>query len=379
MVVKKVLAKAALSLLGIMLALVLLEIFVRLFPSIMPWPVRYQIALPAKYDPIMGTIQVPNITRHLQSPEFSYTVVTTDLGLSDIGFRDDGMDHDFIILALGDSFTWGVGVEDREVWPEILENRLEVDVINAGMAGFGTTQERLLLERYADKLHPSLVIIAFFPNDLADNVTWKEEANIGSRTGALTMSIRVWLHTNVYLYELGKYYLLGALLGRGPYASSFKAPAPSSIVEVDENNLELRLALHSSYLLKEYPPLLEQGWETGQEDLLKIKETCARLGSDLLVVIFPTKEQVYWEYVRPHLQKAEAYDPDRPDALVKGFCQKENIPVLDTTPLFRAKSHEQLYWKINGHWNEKGHLLAAQLIHDYLVNHPYRFSYWPHD
>ena len=56
------------------------------------------------------------------------------------GLRDEGIPDSPWILALGDSTTFGWGVEAEETWPEQLEERLSMPVVNAGVPGHSTHQ-----------------------------------------------------------------------------------------------------------------------------------------------------------------------------------------------------------------------------------------------
>jgi len=48
--------------------------------------------------------------------------MTTDsLGFKDIGFRDDGINGEPFAVVVGDSFTFGLGVNATDTWVEILE------------------------------------------------------------------------------------------------------------------------------------------------------------------------------------------------------------------------------------------------------------------
>ncbi len=334
---------------GLWLILAVLEALAVRCPFILPWPVRYQLALPAGYDEELGVVQPPGLDVTLRGPEFEYSVATTDLKLgSNVGFRDDGLDSRPIVLALGDSFTWGAGVEAERTWPEVLENLSGVDVVNAGMAGASTWFEARLLERYGPQLGPELVIVGFFPNDIADNL----------REPGPSMPLRVWLHNHVALYEIGKYGL-GAL-GIGPYAP----PPETAFLDVSQAGLKLRL-LSRPLLLWKGNPAFERGWQATEQALRQIQRECRAIDSDLLIVAIPTKEQVYWRF----LEAGEQYDVSRPNRLLREFGQRAGIPVLDLLPAFRARSDEQLYWSIDGHWNEGGHRLAAQTIHAWLDTH----------
>lgn len=96
------------------------------------------------------------------------------------GFRDDefmtGKDC-FRIMVLGDSMTFGTGVDQEEIFCSLLEKKIrkshphkKIDVMNFGTPGFGTGQELICLKEYADRYPPGVVILMLFEgNDFHDN------------------------------------------------------------------------------------------------------------------------------------------------------------------------------------------------------------------
>ena len=75
------------------------------------------------------------------------------------------------ILALGDSFTFGMGVRDDETWPAQLKERLErsvgreIAVVNAGTISYGIFQELDLLRASGLATRPRVVVHALYWND----------------------------------------------------------------------------------------------------------------------------------------------------------------------------------------------------------------------
>jgi lysophospholipase L1-like esterase len=69
------------------------------------------------------------------------------------------------VLALGDSFTFGWGVEEEQAWPAQLARILDVEVVNLGVSGYGTDQEYLLFQSDGLAYRPDLVLVQVAPND----------------------------------------------------------------------------------------------------------------------------------------------------------------------------------------------------------------------
>lgn len=125
-------------------------------------------------DPELIFSLVPNASNVWQTGEFLETAHTNSLGLRDreVAARREGEKR---ILVLGDSMTFGHGVNDDESFPNQLEMLLArdgkpSDVINAGMKGFGTDQEFKLFEGRLRDLEPDVVLFCIYVNDMLDNI-----------------------------------------------------------------------------------------------------------------------------------------------------------------------------------------------------------------
>lgn len=78
----------------------------------------------------------------------------------------------FRIMVLGDSFTWGVGIQEDERYTNVLEKMLnerflhqKFEVLNFSVLGFCTVEEARLLIAMKDIVKPDLIIIGFCIND----------------------------------------------------------------------------------------------------------------------------------------------------------------------------------------------------------------------
>ncbi len=109
----------------------------------------------------------PNTSGHQRSREFRI-----GFDVSSQGFRD--RDYDALrdvrtkrILFLGDSHTFGFGVEQDETYSKVLERALNdrpsawrYEVINGGTMGYGTGHQYQQLERIGWALQPDLVVLS---------------------------------------------------------------------------------------------------------------------------------------------------------------------------------------------------------------------------
>src|SRR5215472_40061 len=123
------------------------------------------------YDSELGWLPVPRSSGQIT------TFRTTHYEHNSLGLRDEEftLDTKPTILFLGDSFVWGLDSEADERFTELLKPKLpDYKVLAAGVAGFGTDQEYLLLKRLWPKVKPAVVILIFCSdNDRLDNRTNK--------------------------------------------------------------------------------------------------------------------------------------------------------------------------------------------------------------
>lgn len=106
----------------------------------------------ANYDPQLG---------------WDYQIAASRIrGPRKTGPKPAGM---FRVIALGDSFTWGIEVKDDECFPhyleKILQGRQAAEVFNMGVGSYGIDQMLLKYERHGRPLRPDVVVLGIFPHD----------------------------------------------------------------------------------------------------------------------------------------------------------------------------------------------------------------------
>lgn len=119
-------------------------------------------------------------------------VPTTRIKINSQGFRDREFPAEkpagtYRIVAIGDSFTFGIGVKAEDTFPKVLERMLDsesavngckVEVLNFGVPGYNTAQEVRLFSRKALNFFPDMVLLSFVLNDFMDE---NRERELSSR------------------------------------------------------------------------------------------------------------------------------------------------------------------------------------------------------
>ena len=160
-------------------ALLLLEGALRLlgihFPTI-PQPERSDSGVPWTYDATLGWYRVPGTrsTAYLGGPDAA-TVRINSLGFRGGEVARERAPDELRVLVVGDSFAFGVGVDEAHTFSSELERRLAAisgrptQVLNLGVVGYSTDQEFLLLRDRGIPLNPDLVVLAMCDNDFLAN------------------------------------------------------------------------------------------------------------------------------------------------------------------------------------------------------------------
>lgn len=111
--------------------------------------------------PIISYELKPNISL----PAYRSTVTTNSLG-----FRSQELDPKKPLIAvLGDSITFGYGVEDAETVPARLQHLLpHYNILNTGVPGYNLLQQRTAYREKLQKLHPAALLLIFHFNDVEE-------------------------------------------------------------------------------------------------------------------------------------------------------------------------------------------------------------------
>src|SRR5690606_30943952 len=127
-------------------------------------------------DPDTGTAYAPNFTSYLNTPYYRVQIQTNSHGLRDGERPLRKPDGTYRILALGDSYAEGHGVEFEHSFLFKLEQMLNapagyerLDIVKAGVGGWGPVNEWQYSKSKGHLFQPDLLLVTFFTgNDYYD-------------------------------------------------------------------------------------------------------------------------------------------------------------------------------------------------------------------
>lgn len=317
-----------------------------------------------------------------------------EIAISEQGFRDNfvaaKLPGEFRILMLGDSFTFGYGVESAQTIPKVLEKILQsrmpdrkVTVINAGVEGYAPWQEHLLLKRKGISLEPDLVILQTFTNnDISDSLTRKGK-HLRSYYKAIVerqlafqyqmyFHIRVqrWLRMHSRVYQLlvtatGRENLLAGVLESirfVPELPKLSLPPP----EGRNSEIETELV--------DYYPEVEEGWTLFREDIASLRDTCDAHNIPLLAYCIPGMHMFYdpyWELFCEPAGTQSIYERGKTLRLMEQALTDEGLPLVRIAPALRAEPDPlTIYFRFNKHLTAKGCAVVAAKLADRILTEP---------
>lgn len=239
------------------------------------------------------------------------------------------------VVVLGDSFTYGIFVEDHEAYPRVLEaavnrsGRTRFEIVNLGQAGANLPQLLGRLVRLGLPLHPAAVIYG---------CTWNDIEGLGYRRSFVPRVRGI----------ASPFYLLRVLWPRVDALREMLAPPHGSYAyEVLDNYLDNPAA-----------------WERFEASLDRLAELGREQGIPIVV------------FVHTSIDYLNAWHPLLPVyARIAAAAAARGLPVIESFETFRGRDAEPLRVPNDHHPNANGHALLAEALRAGLAALP--ASVWP--
>lgn len=322
------------------------------------------------------------------------------------------------VLLLGDSFIEAVQVNESETLGEQLRGLLAartgqaVEVINAGVSGFGTDQQLLWLREEGAKYQPDLVLLAVYPhNDFMNNGEPLESANRGAISKPFFALENGALQLRYFPFDPAAAPPVSSPLAEAPAPEIPPGPLTGLARGLKERSalyryFDPRIRLASPRLAaqlarigliepgqesqlvaqsREYIPITYGVYATPLTPLwqeavdltaalfAEFDRTAAGLGAERAALLIPAPETVYpgrWQQILTHFPAMQSgqWDTGQPERLAQAALASAAIPTLSLSAAFaeNASDGPLLYLEEDAHWTAAGHALAAQATVNFL-------------
>lgn len=353
---------ALLALFSFLFALILLEIGVRWTSletrHVSTGPKEDWALVPERvwteHHPELGWFHQKNKQARLQKDPIDTMIIMNSEGLRSLREYQEAVPAGKTrIMAIGDSFVMGFGVENQEAFPAVMEQEHgDWEVMNFGVAGYGLDQMLMIVRHFAPRYRPNVVLVGIFPEDF-----WRSTRAFAD-TG----------HAKPYF-----------VLSSDGKLNLKNVPVPPPFVlrtnqfpEVIEHSPIEKILLQSMVYrmlkrgwikvgknLKWIDPDTTEEWILGRALLKALQDEIMESGARPVFMLIPPDRWMH-DTGKTSLHKS-----------LLRLADKEPLIFLDLTPIFREAVAQQdlktYYIENDGHWTPEGHRLAAEAIQSFLL------------
>ena len=344
---------------SLLFTLTLIEGTLRLFPDLLPEGARLRIDergigkpwyIP---HPYIGYLHVTDAEARAGSTRPGVKASRMDMW----GFRNTWpWPERAEIVAVGDSWTFSLMVNDEQAWTTLLERALPHNrVLNLGLIGAGPQQYLRVYETFGIDLAPKVLLVGLF---LANDLTGAKRFDLWSRSGGKESLLWREATQGWIVGMVRKTYLFTLLQDLGDSYQSGRFLKDKTITLASGDRLHLVPGLLARMALYDRPGDLE--FTLVLETLEGIQTLAKQHRTHCLVLFFPSKEEVYLPILGE--KAADLAAPFIPE------LDKRGIAYLDLGPYFRerAAAGETLFWEVDGHPNPHGYTLIAEVVLSHL-------------
>jgi len=342
----------------------------------------------------------PGITKEGKSSvegEFAYTAQINNYGYRGRDFKMPKDKETLRIMALGDSMTYGVGVNDDQTIPYYLEsyllnNKFPVEVINGGSGHAGTIKHFLNIQNFHLKYQPDLVLLLFDLTDLQDDWYVERHGRYNRKTGEIegihplyVNGKRDWWLTAVHYSAFARYmhdkvvrsYQKWRILGSKRYKQIKEEGKRAKAVIVNSDDISDDVLLQYDYLLmmrgKFRKELIDKQWQRTSKYLLKIRDVLKEKSVPMILVAYPhgiyvSKDE--WNEGRATwgFEKNKLYTDTYAFDLMENFAKRNDIPFINTLDNFlKNKGEEKFFYEWDGHMKAGGYRNVAEGIYQSMA------------
>lgn len=382
--IKKVFPLILTFLISTSIALLIGEFAIRLFYPQVTSPVQFF------YDEKLGgMIPVPNQKGFKDHPKvYYYEYQNNDIGMRDTRQVADYQKYPDKILCLGDSFTYGWGVNDNETFARILEKKINKDtiaVLNAGVSGVGTDYALKFFQVRGKELAPKTVIYFYFDNDINDNkanayfhiendsIIVNEEhsyatVNALKKNKLVENKLYNWLSSNSQLFGLIRYnigMMWNKKVSDANKASEAGADAADNFKPVEESQKDT--AKVEAQKEKNVAP------DKKQPTQVSTKEPLYHTYKYLSALAEETRKQdvnflVFYIPAHTSLEEFQKSGTIGVENALNSYCLQNQIKFFSfRDEIVKVKNPiESFYLPVDYHWNQKGHAMAGDYLYKIL-------------
>jgi len=297
---------------------------------------------------------------------------------SHVGFRVPSADWEprwpVDAVFLGDSFTFCY-TEYALCWVQRLAEEHGMSVVNLGQVATGSTSHLNVLKTFGLPYEPRFAVWQWYGNDFNDDYGMALMSGSVSQTsepqlapvdeGSSSQPIRRWLEKNSAVY-----WILDTTTGSAE--ERYKYERYVDPYRAEDGGVDI--AFGRPYILDAFDlsqPKNQLGLKITKDALLEARQLLDDQGISLVVLLIPTKEEVYRHLTEADLGVDKLAQLSQGRSQMTRFCDEQGLPCLDVTTALQetALSGENVFWPDDLHLNVLGNQVIANSVWEFLLTH----------
>lgn len=287
------------------------------------------------------------------------------------------------IIVMGDSFAFGLGVRQSQVWPQVLENKLrsrfgrgDIGVLNAGVISYSPILEARQFDGILRHYKPDLVILLLDPTDIGDDYTYA--VDLDANRGVTTLRPPGSLSPGIWTMTQGVRAYMGSALSF-PYDVICRHLMPQFMPKKPYNYYDFRLKIGGTvetnrfFIYRYSRDNTRAFYDFTYSNIVNIAESAHDLGATFILA--PSPRFHHWNTNEcPANWESKSYRLDEPFQFeylhyFRERARSGHIEMIDLLGAFQSTTNFPLVFRNDPHWNEAGHDFVASVMEKYIVKH----------
>ncbi len=276
------------------------------------------------------------------------------------------------LILLGDSMLAGMQVSldgsfSRQLQKRLKEGGAALEVINCATDGYGTAQEQLMLEERCGPYDPDVVVLGvYYYNDVRDNYIAGGSTNhpLAHRCGRPYFGLRAGVLTRLEDPTAREHADWGERVDRVlRYAYLYQVLVPYYDRKAG------RAFRNQDVYRVVYTDEQEEAWEITHRLLLALEALASAHEAQLVVLLIPSRFEIFREWAREDWGSIDGLDFDRPRRRLREFLEANEMVYMDLAPTFSAhaaRGGAAPFFRHDPHWSAAGNELASAAFYDWL-------------
>jgi hypothetical protein len=307
--------------------------------------------------PKLGWVYAPNFSARLVTTDYETTISTNELG-----FRDRPVDlttlPEQVVLAVGSSFTSGIGVESDETWVAVVEQLVNAPgslasnrFVNAGINAYSLKQIRLAAQEWTPLIEPDLIVAGvsvggaeMIANPFVFFNGTTVRSDVVHRLKALPDGFLLSPFYKKWAIEVDFWF------DENFYFGAHILKAVQRVRELVAQDRDRTLELSRSSALGHQKQLLNE---------LDLLISFAQKSKTPLVILLVNGQQEDGGFGNDDIRNAE----------IRRYCAKRGVHTVDPLPTFKELAAGEPIFRFlhDGHWTVRAHTVAGGLVADLLI------------